>query len=115
MADVFTLRAPLLVRYQNGKQCLIAEKFLHPEGLVYVKPFWLDSELPEVHLLKGEIKGEGPWKIGDVIIRLLSCADTEQAMEWAQWQQFLLSCPEQHAYHDNQQKRAIISQASFSD
>jgi len=115
MAELFTLTAPLLVRYPDGEQRLIAEKFMHPEGMIYAEPFWLESDQPAAYLIKGEIRGEGPWKIGDVIVRLLSCGDTEQAMQWAQWQQCLSSYPEQHAYHDKHQLSAIISKMSFPD
>jgi len=115
MAELFTLTAPLLVRYPDGEQRLIAEKFTHPQGMIYVEPFWLESELPAAYLLKGEIKGEGPWKVGDVIVRLLSCGDSEFSMQWAQWQQYLLSCPEQHTYHDVTLKRSIIDAMSFPD
>jgi len=115
MANIFTLTAPLLVRYPDGEQRLIADKFTHPQGMFYVEPFWLESKPPVVHLLTGDVKGEGPWKIGDVIVRLLSCGDTEQSMQWAQWQQFLSSCPEHHDYFNAELKESIIRDMSSFD
>lgn len=115
MVELFTLTAPLLVRYPDGEQRLVAEKFTHPQGMVYTEPFWLESELPAAYLLKGEIKGDGPWKVGEVVVRLLNCGDTDQSMQWAQWQQYLLSCPEQHTYHDVKLKQSIINNMSFPD
>lgn len=115
MVELFSLIAPLLVRYPDGEQRLVAEKFTHSQGLIYVEPFWLESESPVAYLLKGSIKGDGPWKVGDVIVRLLSCGDTELSMEWAQWQQYLLSCSLSHAYHDDSFKHSIINKMSFPD
>jgi len=115
MADLFTITAPLLVRYPNGDQKLIADKFRHASGMICAEPFWLEHTPPMVFIIDGEVKGEGPWKVGDVIVRLLSCGDTDLAMEWAQWQQFLQSCPETHVYHNDAEKKAIISKMSFPD
>ena len=115
MVDLFTLRSPLLVRYPDGEQRLVAEKFRHAEGMVYVEPFWLETESPATYLVTGEITGTGPWKIGNVIVRLLSCGDTEFSMQWAQWQEHLSSCPELHVYHDEQLKKSIISQVKFRE
>lgn len=115
MADIFTVTSPMLARYPDGTQVTIAEIFQHKSGLVFVSPFWLDSGQPEAHLLSGEVKGEGPWKVGDVIIRLLSCADIEQKMQWSEWEQFLCTCPEESAYQDQSRKQAIINNMSFTD
>ena len=113
MADLFTLTAPLVVCYTDGEKRLVADKFQHAQGLVFAEPYWLESETPIAYLLKGTVKGEGPWKIGEVVVRLLNCGDTEQSMQWAQWQQDLLSCSEQHAYHDDALKQKIIDTMSF--
>jgi len=115
MADIYTLTAPLLVQYPNGEQRLIADKFAHSSGMVYAVPYWLDGEMPAAYLLPGEIRGEGPWKIGDVIVRLLSCADVEHKMQWAEWEQYLYSCGEECPYNDPSVKQSIINKMSFVD
>jgi len=115
MADLYTLTTPLLVRYPDGEQRLIADKYMHPHGMIYAEPYWLESESPRAYLIKGTIKGEGPWKIGDVIVRLLSCGDTEEAMQWANWQQHLMSVYESHRYGDESFKKSIIDKMSFAD
>ena len=115
MADIYTLTAPLLVQYPNGEQRLVADKFSHSSGMVYTVPYWLEGEIPAAYLVTGEVKGEGPWKIGDVIVRLLSCADTEHKIEWAGWEQYLYSCGEESPYNNSSIKQSIINKMSFVD
>jgi hypothetical protein len=41
----------------------MVERFAHPKGLLFFKPFWRLGSLEEtVRLVEGELKGEGPWK-----------------------------------------------------
>jgi hypothetical protein len=89
--DIFSVTAPLVIRLPSGEKRVMAERFPHPKGLLYFEPFWRDNEFqPAVHLAEGEIKGDGPWKIGDAVITVLSCGDAELNMEWNNWQQFVL-------------------------
>lgn len=115
MADIFTLTSPLLVRYPDGEQRLVADKFRHPLGMVYAEPFWLQHKTPQAYLVKGDINGEGPWKIADVIVRLLSCGDVEYKMQWAEWEQYLYSCSEDSPYYNDAAKQEIINNMSFID
>jgi len=115
MVDIYTLTSPLLVQYPNGEKRLVADKFTHSLGMVYVVPYWLEHEIPQAYLLAGEIKGEGPWKIGDVIVRLLSCGDIEHKMQWAEWEQYLYSCGDDSHYHNTSIKQSIINKMSFTD
>jgi len=80
----------------------MAEKYPHSEGLVFFELFWLESGEPAVHVIKGVIKGEGPWKVGDAIVRVLSCGDTDLSMQWNMWQQQMMMQPGE--YHDEQGK-----------
>ncbi|MGD8999926.1 MAG: hypothetical protein PVF75_05905 [Granulosicoccaceae bacterium] len=105
MADLFSMTAPLLLVFPGGEKRLVAEKFAHPEGLVFFDPYWLESDTPAVHVLKGGIRGEGPWKIGDVVVRVLSCGDTEESMQWSMWQQHLAMTP--GSYHDEEAIRDL--------
>jgi hypothetical protein len=88
MADLFTVTAPLLIRYPDNTRHVMVGCFRHPDGIVYVRPFW--DQLPEgegIRLVIGDIKGEGPWKVGTAVISVLGCQGThpEQAAEFADW------------------------------
>lgn len=115
MAELLTVTSPLLVRYTNGEHRLVAETFKNPLGIIYAEPYWLESKHPAAYLLKGEIRGDGPWKIDEVIVRLLSCADVDFKMQWAEWQQYLSSCGEGNHYYNDDFKQSIISKMSFPD
>ena len=69
MADLFSVTAPLTVRFPNQKKHIMIERFRYKDGLIYLRPFW--PTLPEehrFHTLPGPIKGDGPWKVGDAIV-----------------------------------------------
>lgn len=92
MADLFSVTAPLLVRYADGRRHVIAQRFPHPQGLLVFELFWhLGAADDRIHLLRGDIRGEGPWKVGDVVITLLGCHGTDpvEAEQFARWQQYL--------------------------
>jgi hypothetical protein len=89
MADLFTITAPLLVRFPDGTKHVMVELLRHPDGLVYFRPFW--GQLPReegIQLVSGDIRGEGTWKIGNAVITVLGCHGTNpvEAAEYAQWQ-----------------------------
>ncbi len=89
MADLFSVRAPLVVRLPDGSHHLCVAIFPHPAGLVYCQPVWEKEEVTaRTHLLVGEIKGGGPWRVGDAVVRLLGCHGTDPglASEYAEWQ-----------------------------
>jgi hypothetical protein len=96
--NLYTVTAPLTIRYPDGQRKIMIEKFRHREGLLFFEPFWhingLDSS---VHLIRGELSGDGPWKIADHIITVTAChgTDPEMASQLTEWQSFL-SMPEQH-------------------
>ncbi len=79
---------PLLIRYSDDMRHVMVGCFRHPDGIVYVRPFW--DELPDgegVYVVNGDIKGEGPWKVGDAVVTVLGCQGTnpEEAGELADW------------------------------
>jgi len=89
MADLFSVTAPLLIRYPDGTAHVMVHRFRLAEGLVYFRTFW--DRLPDadgIIGLAGEIRGDGPWKIGDAVVTLLGCRGShpEHAEEYAQWQ-----------------------------
>ncbi|MBS1235383.1 MAG: hypothetical protein H6R46_178 [Proteobacteria bacterium] len=74
MVNLFSVTAPLLIRLPTGDMHVMAERFPHPRGLVYFDLFWhLGNPHLGVHVLEGIIKGDGPWKIGDAVVRVLGC------------------------------------------
>lgn len=88
MADLFTLTAPLLIRYPDATRHVMVACFQHPQGLLYFKPFW--EQLPDaegIRFAQGDLRGEGPWKVGDAVITVLGCQGThpQQAAEFADW------------------------------
>lgn len=108
MIDVFSMTAPLIIRLPEGDEYIMAEKYPHADGLVFFEPFWLATGTPAVHVIKGEIKGDGPWKIGKAIVRVLSCGDMELSMQWSTWQQQLMILAGE--YHDEQARLSLARQ-----
>ena len=92
MADLFSVTAPLLIRYPDATRHIMVHRFLHPLGLVYFRPFW--DRMPQAEgiiLAQGEIRGNGPWKVGAAVVTLLGChgSHPEHAAEYADWQLYL--------------------------
>lgn len=71
----------------------MAERFAHPDGVVYFDLFWHLGDANEtVHLVKGPIKGDGPWKVGDAVVRVLGCHGTDGvlARHFDEWRVYLM-------------------------
>ncbi len=95
MADLFRVTAPLLIRQSDGVSAVMAERYPHPRGMLYFDMFWhLGDPAQTVHLVAGTIKGDGPWKIGAAVVRVLGChgTDAELAADYAQWTIYLNEC-----------------------
>lgn len=95
MADLFSVTAPLLIRYPDGTAHVMVHRLRHPQGLVYFRSFW--DRMPPAEgivLAAGEIRGGGPWKVGDAVVTLLGChgSHPEHAAEYADWQLHLAEC-----------------------
>lgn len=95
MPDLLSVTAPLLIRYPDGTQHVMVERFAHPEGVLYFEMFWHMHRPASqaIHLVKGGVKGEGPWKIGEAVVSVLGCqgTDPDMAAAYSQWQVFLQS------------------------
>jgi hypothetical protein len=92
MADLFSVTAPLLIRLPAGDLHVMAERFPHPRGLVYFDLFWhLKEAALGVHVVEGLVKGDGPWKVGDAVIRVLGCHGTDGALarRYDEWRMYL--------------------------
>jgi hypothetical protein len=99
VADLFSVTAPLALRLPDGTQKLIAACFPHRRGLLYLDTFWhLSTPEQAAHLIRGKLRGEGPWKIGGHIIRVLGChgTDPELARPFARWEAYLRERAEEY-------------------
>ena len=106
MNNLFSVTAPLTIRYPDNSKKIIIEKFLHKEGIIFFEPFWHINGLnSSVHLIRGELKGEGPWKIGQHVIMVTGCegSDPEMAQKVTEWQTYL-NIPQQEYPNDMQIK-----------
>lgn len=92
MATVDTVTSTLVLRHPDGREHLIAAAFTHPEGLLYLDLFWHRATPQEAaHLLRGEISGDGPWRVGDHRLRTLGCRHTDPHLQddHTRWQHYL--------------------------
>lgn len=92
MADLFTVTAPLALRCRDGARKVLAACFPHPHGLLYLDTFWhLRTPTEAAHLIRGELTGDGPWKIGACVITVLGCHNTDPdlAEPFARWREYL--------------------------
>jgi len=113
MADLFSIKSPLLACYPNGEKHVVVKLFPREHGLVYLVPWWLAVDPPGMYEVEGSIQGEGPWKVGDVVIRLMSCGDTDESMYWNQWQQYLAGLAESDPYHDESAMQQLLEQTGY--
>lgn len=95
MVDLLTIKAPLVICRADGVRHVLAEWFplANEPGLVYFELYWhlLRPAARAIHRVAGDIRGEGPWKIGDNVITVLGChgSDPELAASFADWQFYL--------------------------
>jgi len=110
MVDLFSVTAPLMIRCPQGEQKVMVECFAHPDGIVYFEPFWhQDAADAGVHLQRGELRGDGPWKVGECVITVLGCQGThpELATRFAAWQDYLAGNPGDYPSPETIRARAM--------
>jgi len=94
MPTPYQVTAPLALRCPEIGQKVIAACFPHPAGLLYLDTFW-HRRTPQqtAHLIRGTLRGDGPWRIGDCVLRVLGCHDTDPdlAAPFAEWSAYLQS------------------------
>ena len=110
MADLFTLTVPLLIRFPDNTRHVMVACFRHPNGILYFRPFWnqlCDGE--GIQLATGDIKGEGPWKVGDAVVSMPTRQSNtpEQAAEFADWKFHLEQHGEQYPTREELQTIAV--------
>jgi hypothetical protein len=97
MAAIESVTAPLVLRHPNGREQLVAACFPHPAGLLCFDLYWhLSTPREAAHLIRGELRGEGPWRVGDARLRVLGCHNTDPHLQdaFVAWQHYLQANPE---------------------
>lgn len=92
VADLFTVTAPLVIRFASGEKQIMVERLAYRDGLLFLPAFWTDSGIDTaLRFVAGPIKGDGPWKVGDSVVTVLAChgTDAELANEFNCWQTHL--------------------------
>jgi len=89
MPELFDMKRPLAVKYQNGEKSIMVAYYRHGKGMVYLEPFWEQKpDDKKAIVISGEVTGEGPWKIGEAVISLVGChnTDAELAKMLSDWE-----------------------------
>ena len=82
VARIEDVTAPLVIRFGDGAEKVVVHCFPHRLGLRYLEPFWHQRTPGEAaHLVRGELGGDGRWKVGDAVIRLLGCHDADPHLQ----------------------------------
>lgn len=93
MADLFTVTAPLAIRFSDGEKRIMVHRLPYADGLLFLSPFWLDVR-PEdaLRYVPGPITGDGPWKVGTAVVSVLACHGTDAVLanEFSCWQTRLM-------------------------
>lgn len=92
MPTVDSMTAPLVLRHPDGNEQLVAACFTHPDGMLYFDLFWHQSTPGKAaHLVRGELRGDGPWRVGEHRLRVLGCHNTDPHLQddFSAWQQYL--------------------------
>ena len=99
MADLFSMKASISIRLPSGERHVMAECFRHPQGLLFFAPFWhLRQPEETIVLVEGEIKGDGPWKVGAAVVPVLGChgADPVLAAEFDDWRDYVMQATDDY-------------------
>ena len=96
MNSLFEMRSPLYIKYADGETRLVEALFEHPKGVLYFELFWENDPKYSIHIIEGQIKGEGPWKVGDCSFHVLGCNHTHPQLCEMQsyWRQEKMLNPE---------------------
>ena len=104
MADLFSVTAPLAIRFPNGEKWIMVHRIPYNDGLLFLPPFWLDSGPEEaMRYVAGPIKGDGPWKVGDAVVTVLACHGTDAVLanEFSCWQTRLMEMGDAYPDQDD--------------
>lgn len=78
---------PLIVEIGENRRT-VAEIFPTAKGVVFFDTGWhLNDSGHPIHVIEGKITGEGPWRVGKALIRLMTEDDPyDWWQEWWDWQ-----------------------------
>lgn len=107
MADLFSVTAPLAIRFRDsGEKQIMVERLPCNDGLVFLPAFWTDTGIERaLRYVAGPITGDGPWKVGNAVVTVLGChgTDAELASDFSNWQTRLVQLggayPDREAVH----------------
>lgn len=97
MADLFTVTAPLAIRFTSGEKQIMIERIPYHDGLLFLPTFWPETGIDKaLRFVAGPIKGDGPWKVGDAVVTVLACHGTDAALanDFSCWQTQLMQMGE---------------------
>ncbi len=103
MADLFTVTAPLAIRFASGERQIMVERLAYQDGLLFLPAFWTETGIVNaLRFVAGPIRGDGPWRVGDAVVTVLAChgTDAELADEFAQWQSYVTQLDEAYPARD---------------
>jgi hypothetical protein len=92
MADLFSVTAPLAIRYRDGSRQIMIERLPYGDGVLFLPPLWTETGMEtSLRFVAGPVQGDGPWKVGDAVVTVLGCHGTDPhlASEFAAWQDCL--------------------------
>ena len=92
MADLFSVTAPLAIRFKDGRRQIMIERMPYRNGILFLQPFWTETGVETaLRFVPGPVRGDGPWKVGDYVFNVLGCHGTnsELALAFDQWQSYL--------------------------
>jgi hypothetical protein len=94
MADLFSVTAPLAIRFRDsGEKQIMVERLPYAGGLLFLPAFWTDRQPQQaLRFVPGPVEGDGPWKVGNAVVTVLAChgTDAELAGEFSAWQSRLM-------------------------
>lgn len=97
MTAIESVTVPLALLFDDGSKKLAAACFKHQQGLLYLDTWWHTKKPDQAaHLIKGSLKGDGPWRIANVSIRVVGCQNTDPELqtELLNWQEYLKEAPD---------------------
>jgi len=83
------------VRHPIGGERLAAQVFGAPGGIVFADLGWDRlTGRPPYHFIAGQVKGEGPWIVGGIEVRVIDREDDPLADERRRWEAHLAEHPD---------------------
>jgi hypothetical protein len=100
MADLFSVTAPLAIRFKDtGEKQIMVARLPYNNGLLFLPTFWTNMEPQQaLRYVPGPVEGAGPWKVGNTIVTVLACHGTDAALanDFSCWQSHLMELGEDY-------------------